>query len=178
MPCLGVCEACSQGKTGAPDGSCAPVVPNTDPDAECPGNVDCQVAGVCGCPPYTGNQSIAGPITVYGFCWYLSKQGAACDATCADLGGANLAVQAQNAWADACSAVTTQDVTTMFYNQGNAGGWGNTTGATSYHTLGYGYANSDRYGKCASGSTMGAGTFPTDTNNNMTRAVVCPCFIP
>jgi hypothetical protein len=34
--CSGTCVACVMGKTGAADGTCAPVLPMTDPDGECP----------------------------------------------------------------------------------------------------------------------------------------------
>jgi cysteine-rich repeat protein len=51
--CTGTCFACSAAKTGAANGTCAAVLPSTDPDAECANGVACQTglcngAGACG----------------------------------------------------------------------------------------------------------------------------------
>lgn len=48
--CNGTCQACSSAKTGVTDGICAPVLTNTDPDAECTdeGASSCGVNGT-GC---------------------------------------------------------------------------------------------------------------------------------
>lgn len=48
--CDGACVACSGAKTGAPDGTCAPVKADTDPDSECEATdpASCGVAGT-GC---------------------------------------------------------------------------------------------------------------------------------
>src|SRR5690606_5560856 len=98
VECAGVCESCIAASTGGQDGTCAPVTTGTDPDGECGPNQACNGAGSCGCPPSTGNESIDGPLERYQFCWYLSRNGGTCDQTCAELGGANLAVQASNAF--------------------------------------------------------------------------------
>jgi hypothetical protein len=47
--CTGVCESCRAKKTGDVDGSCAPVVGDTDPDNECvdQGAASCGKSGVC-----------------------------------------------------------------------------------------------------------------------------------
>ncbi|MBI4705417.1 MAG: hypothetical protein HY744_30305 [Deltaproteobacteria bacterium] len=45
--CQGKCEACAAAKTGGADGTCGPVVPGTDPDAECPLGQSCKGAGAC-----------------------------------------------------------------------------------------------------------------------------------
>jgi len=139
------------------------------------------IGGTCksiSCPAFDGSTSQAGPDLQYGFCWYLSSDGKTCDAVCSALGGSNLAVSAENAWADACSQETNADVSAWFFQNGNAGGWLQLTpDGTSYHTLGYGYRNERFYGKCASGTTSGNGAFPGDTNDDSTRSVVCPCFV-
>ncbi len=44
--CSGSCQACSNAKTGAANGTCASVLANTDPDGECPDGVACQT-GLC-----------------------------------------------------------------------------------------------------------------------------------
>ncbi len=46
-PCSGVCEACVLAKTGAADGTCAPISSGTDPDDDCPGTQLCDGAGSC-----------------------------------------------------------------------------------------------------------------------------------
>jgi hypothetical protein len=46
--CLDICYACSNAKTGAADGSCAPIPNGQDPDMECIGGAGyCNGAGVC-----------------------------------------------------------------------------------------------------------------------------------
>lgn len=46
--CTATCFACSAAKTGAANGTCAPVTANTDPDNECTGASNCNGAGACG----------------------------------------------------------------------------------------------------------------------------------
>jgi len=46
--CTATCFACSAAKTGAANGTCAPVIANTDPDNECTGAANCNGAGACG----------------------------------------------------------------------------------------------------------------------------------
>jgi hypothetical protein len=129
------------------------------------------------CIPAPGSlsHSIAGPDRLYDFCWYLGAPGATCDAVCAEILGTNLAVAASTSFPDSCDAPTAGDVSTWFYNHGNACGWSG-TGATGYKTLGYGYQAGAYFGKCAAGASMGNGAFPGDTNNSTIRCVVCPCF--
>jgi hypothetical protein len=138
----------------------------------------------CGCPEIPSNvtTALAGPHDQHGFCWYLGQDGNTCDATCSDLSGSNLADDVATAfpasssqWPDSCGTPNSGDVVTWFYNNGNAGGWGS-TGNTSYHTLGYGYRNSQYYGKCVNGSSNGHGTFPGDPNPSTNRNLICPCF--
>ena len=173
--CASVCFACAEALNGVQDGLCTPVVAGTDPDDECATGT-CDGIGNCGCPVSTGVNSIGGPISAYTFCWYLSAPGINCDAVCAEIGGMNYAIDAEGQWPDACSAATPTDVSTMFYMQGNPAGWSGATSATAYHTLGYGYMNAEYYGKCASGTVTGNGSYPNDPNQSTTRAVVCPCF--
>lgn len=40
--CLGACRACSEGRTGEADGTCANVLAGSDPDDECSGGYDCR----------------------------------------------------------------------------------------------------------------------------------------
>ena len=44
--CGGFCEGCTTARTGQASGLCAPILPGTDPDLECSGQV-CNGAGVC-----------------------------------------------------------------------------------------------------------------------------------
>ena len=50
--CTDYCRACSAAKTGGADGTCAPVIPETDPDSDCPEGPCvtglCNSAGWCG----------------------------------------------------------------------------------------------------------------------------------
>lgn len=127
------------------------------------------------CPAASGS-SIAGPTEMYNFCWYLSNGGITCDQVCGDLGGANLAYGAEGEWADNCSSAGADDVSTWFLNNGNPGNWNATTHSTSYHTLGYGYDGGTYYGKCSTGSNLGAGAYPSETTSGLTRNLVCACF--
>jgi hypothetical protein len=82
--CDGLCVACSQVKTGGPDGTCSFVSQATDPDLDCPGPPDdayvCDGAGTCkkangvGC---AGPGECAGALCVDGFCC-----DSACDGLC------------------------------------------------------------------------------------------------
>jgi hypothetical protein len=127
------------------------------------------------CPLATGRAQ-AGPAMLYGFCFYLGQDGEVCDNVCADVGGENLYYEAEDAWLDACSAPSMQDVVRWFYDNGNPGAWSGPGGTTSGRALGYGYRNSSFYGKCAAGTVTDVGTLPGDTNGTSTRALVCPCF--
>jgi hypothetical protein len=129
---------------------------------------------LAGCPDASGT-TIAGPHEQYGFCWYLSAGGVNCDTACADLGGTNLALTAESAWADNCGGPAVDDISYWFRNNGNPGSWTG-TGSTSYHTLGYGYRSGAYYGKCSRGTATGNGAYPGDPNNDTDRSVVCACF--
>lgn len=54
--CTGTCEACTQAKTGAASGTCAPVTAGTDPDTECSANVATCLVDTC-----NGARSCAAP---------------------------------------------------------------------------------------------------------------------
>jgi cysteine-rich repeat protein len=169
--CTNACAAARCGdsivhSTGTGTEVCDPPGPNC--------TATCKVACIHG---IAGSQAQAGPYSQYGFCWYLGADGRTCDSVCASLAGANLANSAAAQWADACQGAAAGDISQFFFANGNAGGWLN-TGGTSYHTLGYGYRNQQYYGKCASGTTMGNGSFPADTIDSTTRSLVCPCFVP
>jgi len=45
--CLGTCRACSNTKTNQPNGTCAPIASNSDPDNECVGLTVCDGVGSC-----------------------------------------------------------------------------------------------------------------------------------
>jgi cysteine-rich repeat protein len=126
------------------------------------------------CAPATALETIGGPHRQYGYCWYLGAAGLTCDQVCAGLGGSNLASSAATSFPDSCSGPTPDDISTWFYENGNPAGW-SSIGATGYKTLGFGYVGFAYYGKCASGTTLGHGTFPGDPNNNLLRTLVCPC---
>ena len=134
------------------------------------------LAPVATCVSSSSSLVLAGPHTQYGLCWYLGLQGKTCDEVCSAVGGSNLASSADALWGDNCSGAESDDVSTWFYDNGNAGGWASYTGGTSYHTLGYGYTGSHYYGKCSGGTSTTHGTYPGDSNGDSTRALVCPCF--
>lgn len=127
-----------------------------------------------GCDAPNSSYSLDGAVELYGYCWYLGKQGLSCDTVCAGEGGTNLANSAATAWSDSCGSPASADVSTHFYNNGNACAW-SYGAATGYHTLGYGYYGASYYGKCASGGSNNHGTFPGDPNNSSTRCLVCAC---
>jgi hypothetical protein len=133
-------------------------------------------APVATCVSSTSSLVLAGPHTQYGLCWYLGLQGKTCDEVCSAVGGSNLASSADALWGDNCSGAESDDVSTWFYDNGNAASWASYTGSTSYHTLGYGYTGSHYYGKCSGGTSTTHGTYPGDSNGDSTRALVCPCF--
>lgn len=112
----------------------------------------------------------------YGFCWYLGADGKTCDEVCSAAGGSNLAYSADSAWSDNCSAPDSDDISTWFFNNGDAGGWGYASTGTAYHTLGYGYRGSGYYGKCSAGTNTDNGTYPGESNGTSSRSLVCPCF--
>ena len=133
-------------------------------------------ASAGGCVVSTSSTVLDGPHAQYGLCWYLGLQGKTCDQVCSAVGGSNLAYSAESMWSDHCSAAEPDDISTWFYNNGNAAGWASYTGGTGYHTLGYGYTGSHYYGKCAAGTSTTNGAYPGDSNGDSTRSVVCPCF--
>jgi hypothetical protein len=47
VACNGTCEGCVNAKTNAPDGTCAPVPAQTDPDTECSDQGACMQNGLC-----------------------------------------------------------------------------------------------------------------------------------
>ena len=65
--CGATCQACTQTRTGKPDGTCAPVTAGADPDGECPaqapttcGNLGgCDGAGACRLHPTTASCAAA-----------------------------------------------------------------------------------------------------------------------
>jgi hypothetical protein len=131
---------------------------------------------VLDCPANPGGAVLAGPESVYGFCWYLGAGLRTCDQVCAEVGGSNLSVAAETSFPDACAGATSQDVSRVFYDNGNPGGWNSSTGGTSGRTLGYGYPGSSHYGKCAAGTAQ-TGTYPGEVHNtSLLRMNVCPCF--
>jgi hypothetical protein len=129
-----------------------------------------------GCTGGTTSLAYTTTVNMYGFCFYLAKAGNTCDAVCAAVGGTNRAWAAESAWADACSAATSADVVTWFYNNGNPAGWSSSTATTNGHTLGYGYPGGSRYGKCSTGTAQTTGTYPGEPNRSATRTPVCACF--
>ena len=173
---------CDPGKSVC-EGACVDLQTDKNHCGEC--EISCAddeecIQGECkgtGCQEHTGNLSIGGPAELYGFCWYLTQPGGNCDATCAELGGANLVPQAENAWPNNCDVAGPDDLSTWFYQHGNPGQWNGNTGGTNGHSMGYGYTNSSYYGKCTSGTSMNIGAYPGASNDSPTRATVCPCFV-
>ncbi len=159
-------QSCSQ-PTGYVDNS-----DDCDPSVNDPSNSNCHTDA--------SESSITadGPVFMHGYAWYLSEDGYTCDAVCSDLGGANLNQDASTAWTDNCSSSSQNpdDVATYFYLNGNAGGWSGGPSSTSYHSMGYGYRNSQYYQKCAGGYVNGNGSFPGDHSDSPTRSVVCACY--
>jgi RHS repeat-associated protein len=66
--CNGACEACASAKTGAANGTCAGVVGNTDPDAECGGGLTCNGARACRTTCASTTECEAGYTCIGGAC--------------------------------------------------------------------------------------------------------------
>lgn len=133
------------------------------------------------CPDIAGTSLIGGPADLYGFCWYLTAPMDTCDSACAELvGGANLAAMAESSYPDNCSGAAANDVSTWLFDNGNPGGWLNVGGATSAHTLGYGYSMvGSFYGKCSTGP-VSVGTYPGETPGGgleSERQLICACAL-
>ncbi|MCC6213826.1 MAG: hypothetical protein IT376_03085 [Polyangiaceae bacterium] len=79
-PCTGTCQACSNAKTGQPNGQCASVTADTDPDSECADqgasgcgfNGTCSGVGSCG---YYASGTACGTTT----CTSGTQTGSSCD---------------------------------------------------------------------------------------------------
>ncbi|MCO4747685.1 MAG: hypothetical protein KC912_23010 [Proteobacteria bacterium] len=128
-----------------------------------------------GCPGvYDGNNQVAGPYAAYGTCWYVAPPGDTCDATCGDLGVANVNGEERSSWADNCSAPGNDDVGTWFRTHGNPT---NSSGTWSYGGSGMGYLiqNSYQTGKCLTTVPSGVGSFPGDNPPSSSVAPVCAC---
>jgi len=76
--CGGLCQACSNNRTGAGNGTCAPVTVNTDPDSEC--TTQCNGAGACEAP--NGTACTAASQCQSGFCVDGFCCNVACTGTC------------------------------------------------------------------------------------------------
>lgn len=128
-------------------------------------------------PAPSGDPNVAGgPATLYGHYWYLGTANRSCDQVCAAVGGANLSNNLVNSFANACGGASASDVSRWFYQNGNPGGFNNSSGSTSARSLGYGYAGNSHYGKCTSATgTAAIGTFPGETGGS-NRLLACPCF--
>lgn len=77
--CGGLCQACSLAKTGQPNGTCATVTVNTDPDSECSGATSCGAAGFCTTLP-NGTLCGAAIECTTGFC----VDGYCCNGVCSN----------------------------------------------------------------------------------------------
>jgi len=129
------------------------------------------------CPPAT-SPAVGGPMSRYGFCWYIADGGNTCDNVCAAVGGENLAYEAENAWPDACTAAPTgDDIVTDLFVRGNEGGWTGPGAGNGCWSLGWGWGADDGeyYGKCTTG-TAHCGAYPSDPNGYPDLMPVCPCF--
>jgi len=76
--CGALCQACSNAKTGAANGTCSNVTVNTDPDNECA--TECNGAGAC--EAATGTACALASQCQSGFCVDGFCCGAVCSATC------------------------------------------------------------------------------------------------
>jgi len=110
------------------------------------------------CPPATGNNIIGGPVALHNFGWYLSASAQTCDTACGDVGGTNLAYQAENECSDTgCGGTVPSeaDVVTWFFNLGNPAGWTDAPPVLFIvppHSLRFGSAGGTYFGKCAQGT--------------------------
>ena len=117
-----------------------------------------------------------------GYCFYLTKPGQTCDATCGWLGGTNLAKDAVSDLVSAvgakntCGAPQSRDITEYFYTTGNPGGWTSRLSRTiGERSLGQGHGGGAFTGVCDTGTTD-VGAWPGTRNTSMTRSLVCACF--
>lgn len=146
--------------------------PSSTDAAETPVDTCAEIDGVA--------SAIGGPLKRYDACFYLSALETTCDTLCEDLGAENIASSVEDAYADHCDAVGSDDISTYFFENGNPGGWTTPGTTTTGHSLGYGYAtNGSFYGKCALGESV-VGTYPDDSLGEglfSERSLVCACSL-
>ena len=140
---------------------------------------DTDVDWVSPCKNIDGTSLTAGPVDLYGFCWYLGAPAQTCDDACAEVGGENLAIAAESTFPDSPDYPGPEGVVMWFYDHGNPGEW--TYGTwTAGHVLGYGYVGDQFSGKCAA-CTMPTGTYPGEPMDTRfpyggLPQLVCACF--
>eukprot|EP01102_Stenamoeba_stenopodia_P014596 TRINITY_DN486_c0_g1_i2.p2 TRINITY_DN486_c0_g1~~TRINITY_DN486_c0_g1_i2.p2 ORF type:complete len:268 (-),score=53.18 TRINITY_DN486_c0_g1_i2:71-874(-) len=152
-PEYGVCSewdftSCSSGQTLSP-------APSSPPSGECP----------------LAPSGIFGGYSYAGFCWYFADNTIdACDVTCANVGGTNLAYEAEYAFNGSNLPISTDVTSVIYYDYDNPDDWtGPSTGYGGCHTLGW-YCPT----LCSSGpgvyfgkdlsNTLACGTFPGEQN--------------
>jgi hypothetical protein len=74
--CSGLCEACNKGRTDGTEGICSPVKPETDPDDECAGTLECD--GNRACKSARGESCSVDGDCAGGFC----VDGVCCQSAC------------------------------------------------------------------------------------------------
>jgi len=111
-----------------------------------------------------------------GRCFYLGDQGGTCDQTCTSVGGANRASEGMSALSTTCRAPRTGNPADHFRTNGNSGQWGSPNTSThSFKSLGHGRVSGRAYGACSTGTTV-IGTYPSESNSDSQRSLVCACF--
>lgn len=133
--------------------------------------------GLGRCPPLKAG-AIAGPYSWKNYCWYLSLEGATCDATCHALGGANLIDYAMTVFTHPteCPSSCPGEPVDYFHQTVNPYSWSG-VGTSDYRSLGYGETGAQAACHCgARNPTTGGGGLIHDHNDSRQRAVVCSCF--
>lgn len=133
---------------------------------------------VMGCPPLRPG-AVAGPYRWRNYCWYLTLEGATCDATCHALGGNNLidyAIQAFDRPTD-CPPSCPDEPVSFFMSHGNPFQWRGLASDSQHRSLGYGESFGQAACHCgARNSATGIGALVGDHNTDRSRALVCACF--
>ncbi len=105
--CTGTCKACTAAKTGQPDGTCAGVSANTDPDNECSKDTaSCGHDGMCdgvGACSFANPNTVCAPETCSGGKYTAPSHCAGNSATCNTPAPLNCANCANNACNVACT---------------------------------------------------------------------------
>eukprot|EP01094_Clydonella_sp_ATCC50884_P023502 TRINITY_DN5660_c0_g1_i1.p1 TRINITY_DN5660_c0_g1~~TRINITY_DN5660_c0_g1_i1.p1 ORF type:complete len:203 (-),score=24.31 TRINITY_DN5660_c0_g1_i1:16-624(-) len=133
---------------------------------------------VMGCPPLRPG-AVSGPYRWRNYCWFLSLEGATCDATCHAMGGTNLVDYAMRAFdhPEECPPSCPSEPVSYFMDHGNPYEWRGLQVDTAHRSLGFGTSFGQAACHCGTRTPQrGLGAAVGDHNDDRHRALVCACF--